>query len=118
MKVYFIVVVGLFLILANVGAEQISEELAVRAIIGEASGEGYLGMLYVAIGIRNRGTLEGVYGLNAKHVDKEPQWVWKLARKAWLESKGNRLHSGTHWESVNFPKQSFSGRTASDWMLG
>ena len=85
------------------GAEQIPDNLAIRAIVGEASGEGYSGMLYVAIGLRNRGTLQGVYGLNAKHVDKEPQWVWKLAEKAWAESEYNRLHTGTHWESINFP---------------
>jgi len=38
--------------------------------------------------------------LNADHVDKEPQWVWDLAKKAWAESKHNRLHSGAFWENV------------------
>ena len=79
-----------------------TDENCVRAIIGEASNQGYEGLLYVAVGLRNRGYLKGVYGFKAKHVDKEPKWVWDLARKAWAESKGNRLHSGTHWENLAF----------------
>lgn len=78
----------------------IDSGLAVRAIIGEASNQGYKGMLDLASGIRNRGHLGGVYGVKAKHVDKEPEWVWKLARKAWKESEHNRTHTGTHWENI------------------
>lgn len=81
----------------------------IRAIIGEASGEGYDGMLAVAVGIRNRGTLKGVYGLKAKHVDNEPHWVWEQARLAWNESKNNRIHTGTHWENIKqFGKPSWA----------
>ena len=76
----------------------------IRACIGEASSQGYQGLLAVAVGIRNRGTLQGVYGLNARHIDREPKWVWDLARKAWQESKYNRIHSATHWESIDFKK--------------
>ena len=57
-------------------------------------------MLAVAVGIRNRGTLQGVYGLKAKHICKEPKYVWDMARKAWNESKVNRIHSATHWENI------------------
>ena len=91
-------------------AEEINDNSAIRAIIGESSSEGYQGMLAVAVGIRNRGTLQGVYGLKAKHIDKEPQWVWDMAKKAWAESKYNRIHSGTHWESIDFkiPKWAYS----------
>lgn len=92
----------------EVWPEEIPDHLAIRAIIGEASGEGFLGMKYVAAGIRNRGHLRGVYGLKAKHVDKEPHWVWVLARKAWAESEHNRLHSGTHWESTDFAVPSWA----------
>ena len=70
-------------------------------MIGESSNQGYKGMLAVACGIRNRGTLNGVYGVNAKHVDKEPKWVWKLAEKAWKESENNRVHDGGNWENIN-----------------
>ena len=81
------------------GAE-VEESQAIRAIIGEASDQGFQGMLAIACGIRNRGTLKGVYGLNAKHVDNEPQWVWRLAKKAWKKSEHNRIHPGTNWENI------------------
>ena len=81
-------------------AMAIDNNLAVRAIIGEASNQGYQGMLAIAVGIRNRGHLKGVYGVKAKHVDKQPPWVWDRARKAWKESEHNRIHTGTHWENI------------------
>jgi len=84
-----------------VGEPHIKEdELSVRAIIGEASNQGYKGMLAVACGIRNRCTLKGVYGVKAKHIDREPDWVWKMAEEAWAESSYNLIHEGTHWENV------------------
>ena len=80
---------------------ELDEGLAVRAIIGEASGEGLKGMTAVAEAIRNRGYLRGVYGANAKHVDKEPRWVWELAREAWLNSRVTNLVKGAdHWENT------------------
>jgi spore germination cell wall hydrolase CwlJ-like protein len=73
----------------------------IKAIIGEASNQGYRGMLAVACAIRNRGTLKGVYGVNAKHIYKEPKWVWDLAKKAWAESKNIDITNGaTHWENI------------------
>ena len=92
-----VIVFILFLILVagcDYAYSAVDTTKAVRAVIGEASNQGYRGMLDVAVGIRNRGTLKGVYGVTAKHVDKEPQWVWKMARKAWRESEYNRTHSG------------------------
>jgi hypothetical protein len=90
------------LILSQVRAEEVDldKEQAIKAIIGEASNQGYYGMLTIAVAIRNRETLKGVYGLKAKHIEKEPKWVWNLAKKAWKESKYNRFHSGTHWENI------------------
>lgn len=85
--------------------ETILENEAVVAIIGEASGEGYEGMLAVAAAIRNRGTLKGVYGRTAGHVYNEPPWVWDLARKAWRQSAYyDPTKGGTHWESIKFKK--------------
>ena len=72
----------------------------VKAIVGEASNQGYKGMLMIAVGIRNRGTLKGVYGRNATHCNNEPEWVWEMANKAWKESEHNRIHSGTNWENI------------------
>lgn len=76
-----------------------------NCVLGEASGEGYLGMVAVAEAIRNRGTLKGVYGCKAKFVKNEPEWVFILARKAILEAKTSNLTNGaTHWESVDFKR--------------
>ena len=86
--------------LSFAGNTPIKQHRAIRAIIGEAANQGYQGMLAIACGIRNRGTLEGVYGVNAKHVDSQPDWVWQRAKKAWKESKTNRIHQGTHWENI------------------
>lgn len=95
------VVLAVVLICRAYGSEPIPEARAVRAIIGEASGEGYTGMLAIAGAIRNRGTLQGVYGEKAKHVDKQPRWVWDQARKAWKESANKDITSGAdHWGSV------------------
>lgn len=79
----------------------VSYILAIRAIIGEAGNQGYTGMLAIAGAIRNRGTLKGVYGVTAKHISKEPQWVFDLAKKAWVESATNDITNGaTHWGST------------------
>lgn len=99
-KLIFIILM-LITLVANARSAEIDDKRAVRAIIGEAGNQGYQGMLAVAVGIRNRGTLTGVYGVNASHVDSEPVWVWKQAAKAWEESKHNKIHSGDHWENIN-----------------
>ena len=79
----------------------ISDSMAIRAIIGEAGNQGERGMLAVACAIRNRGTLKGVYGVKAKHVDKEPAYVWTMARKAWADSAVKDITNGaTHWENI------------------
>ena len=82
-------------------SKELSEPLVIRAIIGEASSEGYRGMLAVAEAIRNRGHLGGVYGVRAGHVDREPPWVWERARRAWTESATSNLVKGAdHWHNV------------------
>lgn len=100
--------VGIVLLISScqvAHASEIPENLAVRAIIGEASGEGLEGMRCVASAIRNRGNLKGVYGLNAKHVDSQPKWVWKLARQAWKESATQDFSCGaSFWEGTAFKK--------------
>ena len=89
------------LVAVNCGADEVlNAEDCIRAIIGEASNQGEIGMLALAVGIRNRGSLRGVYGFNSTHIDNEPAWVWDMARKAWKESKENRIHNGYMWENI------------------
>ena len=104
--VHKIVVLAGFCVLLGIipanAANRLLDADCVRAIIGEASNQGYLGMLAVAEAIRNRGHLRGVYGLRAKHVDREPPWVWAMAHKAWTNSRTtNTVKGADHWHNVN-----------------
>jgi len=90
-------------------AATIPDNLAVKAIMGEACGEGYKGMLAVAGAIRNRGTLQGVYGVKATHIYKEPAYVWANAKKAWKESAKVDITKGAnHWEGTDFKRPAWS----------
>ena len=74
---------------------------AIRTIIGEAANQGPVGMEAVGRVIRNRGCLQGFCGRNAKHIDKQPAWVWRQAAAAWRRSAGRDITWGsTHFENV------------------
>ena len=97
------------------GQGSLNDNQVIRAIIGEASNQGFQGMYAVASAIINRGTLKGVYGANAKHVDTEPTWVWEMATRAWYKAKGGTLaHSGDHWGSKIVDKAWIAKMEASD----
>lgn len=103
-----IVTVGAVAILSScetAHAETITNDKAVHAILGEARGEGYAGMYAVACAIRNRGTLEGVYGAGADISDARPQ-TWARALSAWQNSATGPdvTHGATHWESTDFDR--------------
>lgn len=87
----------------------VPEDKAVKAIVGEAEGESLKGKTAVAEAIRNRGSLEGVVGLNSPRVKKAKPWVYRDARKAWKDSTRTNLVKGaTHWESTDFPRPSWT----------
>jgi len=96
----------LFLFKGCAVASGISDENAVRAIIGEAENQGYQGMKAVACGIRNRGTLKGVYGLNAPRVKKHKysEQTEAMALVAWETSSDpdecRFLGGARYWENV------------------
>lgn len=71
-----------------------SDKQAINAIVGETAGEfgsdrilKKKAMFYVAWAIKNRKTLNGVYGYKAKHNAKEPKWIWAMAEVAWVETE-------------------------------
>lgn len=76
----------------------------IKSIIGEAEGEGYPGMLAIALAIRNRGTLHGVYGLHAPRVIKHlySEHTYLLATKAWKNSEYSVdiTNGATGWGNV------------------
>ena len=83
---------------AQAATTPLPEVKAVRAILGEAGGTGFKGMLAVACALRHRGTFHGVYGLNNPVVDRQPARAWKLARRAWLASqKRDTVDGANHW---------------------
>jgi len=99
---------GVILIIAScqdtAHASEIATETAIRCILGEASNQKFKGMLAVAGALRNRGTIKGVFGCSATHIDKEPSHSWALAHKAWAQSAYLDLTKGaTHWEALHFP---------------
>ena len=101
---YIIAIILAFFLHSLVFGAELPKDQVIRAMIGEASNQGYEGLYAISCAIRNRGTLNGVYGAKAKHVDSEPSWVWKLAERAYLASfKGIDVTNGaTHWESIDF----------------
>lgn len=101
-------IVAFFLLFCFTSAsrgDEIPDEQGIRCIIGEAAGEGFEGLLACADALQNRGTTKGVYGCQAKHIDREPAWVWEMARKAWLEAKTRDVVFGaTCWGSIKIDK--------------
>lgn len=85
------------------GRAAISDNSAARAIAGEAEGEGPRGMLGVACALRNRGTLKGVYGVNAPRVKegKVSPEIMREAERAWQKSKKKDITKGAdHWHNL------------------
>ncbi len=81
----------------------IDDHKAVLTLIGEAESGGLEGMRAVASAIRNRGTLQGAYGLNSKRVRNNmysPKTL-ALAKQAWEDSKKQDYSGGgaNHWFS-------------------
>lgn len=102
MKTTILSLFFMFLVVYSSYAQTIlPADKAVHCLMGEARGEGLVGMTAVGEALRNRGTFDGVYGCNASF--EEPQWVWDLASQAWLDSSGSDLVNGAdHWESTSF----------------
>ena len=68
------------------GQAAISDADAVRAIIGEAGNQSDTAMLAVASALRNRGTLQGVYGVNNPANAHANAALRSRAKHAWLLS--------------------------------
>jgi len=70
-------------------AAEYNDKNAILAIIGEAEGEGEWGMMAMACAISNRGTLNGVYGVNSPRVTKKlySKAIYAQAEAAWNASQ-------------------------------
>lgn len=98
------------LMLSAASAEEIRKDKFVDAIIGEAEGEPYRGKLAVACAIRNRGNLQGVYGVNAPRVSqhKYSPKVFVDAVRAYEESAHpdmcEFIDGASFWEGTAFKR--------------
>lgn len=83
-------------------AHAYTEQEVVKTIVGEASNQGYIGMVAVAEVIRHTDSLRGFYGYHASHSAYEPKWVWNMARKAWIASlRTNYTGRADHFENIH-----------------
>jgi hypothetical protein len=102
MKIVWIILMWLasflmtVILLSVASADEIPKTKFVDAIIGEAEGEPYQGKLAVACAIRNRGTLQGVYGVNAPRVRQH-----KYSTKVFVDSV-RAYEESAHPESCEF----------------
>lgn len=74
----------------------LTEETAILSIIGEAEGEPQEGRIAVAEVIRRRGSLKGVYGINAPRVKarKFSRAVYEASKQAWEASRLTNYSQG------------------------
>ncbi len=74
-------------------AAVIQDSQATNAIVGEAGSECWAAQVAVASAIRNRGSLQGVYGVGNPVVSKASAKVRARAFRAWKASaQGNAAH--------------------------
>ena len=84
---------------------EIPEQTAIVCLLGEARGEGYTSLLYHAEALRNRATINGVYGCKARLAKEWPylqaRGLVGQARQAWRESETTDFtHGATYWGSL------------------
>lgn len=100
------------------------DSAAIRAIIGEAEGEPFQGKVAVACAIRNRGSLQGVYGKTAPRViqNKFSQKTYLQSVQAWEISKDPEscefIQGADHWEGDKFKRPEWSKRMTKTAHIG
>jgi hypothetical protein len=78
----------------NARPSEVRQADAVRAILGEAANQPYRAMLGIAAVIRNRGSLQSVYGVNNIRAQHAPQKIQAAAARAWQESANRDITGG------------------------
>ena len=79
----------------------ISEEIAVKCLIGEAGNQGFEGMQAVGEVLRLRGSIKGLYGCKNRVFSHSSPKLRKQALSAWKASKTSNLtKKATHFENI------------------
>jgi hypothetical protein len=87
-------------------APGVSRDVAIRALVGEASDQGLKGMVCVGEVLRRRGSIKGFVGYWSAHLKDEPQWAWRMARAAWAMSEYTHLTKGAnHFYDTRAPER-------------
>lgn len=98
----------------QVSATELTDDAAIRAILGEAENQGAIGMLAVACVIRTRKSLAGIFGaaqirenngvfirVSKKGIRRIDPKIVDAAREAWaLSAKKDITNGATHFENV------------------
>ena len=100
----------LIVFLAKSCHAEISQEIGVHCILGEARGEGYTSLLAHAEALRNRNNTQGVYGCQADLSKEMPYLkrtgIYNDAIKAWQKSKHSKItHGASFWGSLIVDKK-------------
>jgi hypothetical protein len=82
---------------SHLNASRFNDTQAVNAILGEGSNQSDRAMLGIACAIRNRGTLQGVYGLNNPVVERASAGLRERAENAWEQSASCDIVSGCRY---------------------
>ena len=112
--VFVFLIMFAFLKCDVVWATTISDSQAINSILGEAEDQGLVGMTALGEAIRNRGSLNGVYGYKAivikngnyyrktkKGLRLLSKAIVKQAHQAWKASAtSDYVHGADHWENV------------------
>jgi spore germination cell wall hydrolase CwlJ-like protein len=104
-----IAMLGVILIMARMlwAGEVITEEQAIKTIMGEARGEPYKGQVAVAEVLRRRNSLVGFYGYRSNFTPTQKEI--DTARRAWKESiRSNYSMEATHFEGDRFKTPSWA----------
>ncbi len=109
MKRLFLLFFAVLLIWSKIAySENISDEMAVRIIIGEAANQGLKGMICVGEVIRRRDNVKAFKGYRSKRVDQQPPSVWRMASQAWkLSADTNYTLGADHFANVRDFKPPF-----------
>ena len=87
------------LLVCTIAHAEVNEEQAIRGVIGESLTD-YNSMLAIACAIRNRGTLDGVYGVNAV-IDHNGQLVRVIKKKT------GTIYEPISWEIYNMANKAW-----------
>ena len=94
----------LLLVAAAPRVKGITQSVAIRTLVGEASDQGLKGMVCVGEVLRLRGSVSGFDGYLAGHILDEPQWVWRMAKAAWAMSEYTHFTKGAeHFYDTRAP---------------